>query len=101
MNRERPTALSILHTNAGNVMRIIRLAAPAALLLAAACSAEGGREDYANDGDTGAAAPATVITPNAPQTPDSTAGVSERSGQPGVAGDTLSGRSPQTKARQP
>ena len=82
-------------------MRIIRLVAPATLLLAAACGAEGGREDYANEGDTGAAAPATVVTPNALQTPDSTAGVSERSGQRGVSGDTLSGRSPQTKARRP
>lgn len=60
------------------------LAAAAAL---AACTA-GGREDYVKDGDSGAAAPATVQTVNTPITPDSTAGVSRRTGVPGPAGDT-------------
>ena len=66
-----------------------RLTTLALLVLAAACGTEGGRSDYANDGDTGAAAPAATYTPDAPQAPDSTAGVSERTGRDGVAGDTL------------
>ena len=60
----------------------------AAVALLAACVAEGGRGDYAKDGDSGAAAPAAVQTVNAPQTADSTAGVSRRTGAPGAAGDT-------------
>jgi hypothetical protein len=64
-----------------------RAAALAALAAVAACEAKGGRDDYAGDADTGAAAPATVLTPSTPGTPDSTAGVSQRTGQPGVAGD--------------
>ena len=51
------------------------------------------KSKHATDGDTGAAAPATVrdmsATPNAP---DSTAGVSNPTGQPNVAGDTTSAR---------
>ena len=62
------------------------LGAAAAL---AACTA-GGREDYVKDGDTGAAAPATVQTVNQPTAPDSTAGVSRRTGTPGSIGDTNS-----------
>jgi hypothetical protein len=54
--------------------------------LLAACGAEGGRSDYPADGDTGGAAPATVITPDNPGAPDSTAGMSQRTGSPGVAG---------------
>lgn len=58
----------------------------AALSLATAltaCGAEGAKGDYVNDS---AAAPATVITPNNPGAPDSTAGMSQRTGTPGVAG---------------
>ena len=54
-----------------------------------ACDSKGGRSDYVQDGDTGAAAPATVPTVDNPATPDSTAGVSQRTGERGVAGDTL------------
>ena len=61
----------------------------AAALALAACSTEGGREDYVKDGDTGAASPATVQTVNQPTSPDSTAGVSRRTGERGSAGDTL------------
>ncbi|HKG91876.1 MAG TPA: hypothetical protein VKA84_08300 [Gemmatimonadaceae bacterium] len=70
------------------------LTAAAALLAAlAACGTKGGRDDYAKDGDSGAAAPATVPTPDASRPPDSTAGVSTQTGRPqGVAGDTLGGR---------
>jgi hypothetical protein len=53
----------------------------------AACGPEGGREGYAGDGDTGAAAPATTPTFDAPGGPDSTTGVSERTGEKGPAGD--------------
>lgn len=66
--------------------RALSLGAVATAL--SACVAEGGRGDYAKDGDSGAAAPATVQTVNAPQTADSTAGVSRRTGAPGAAGDT-------------
>lgn len=58
----------------------------AALALAAAlsaCGAEGANGDYVNDS---AAAPATVITPDNPGGPDSTSGMSQRAGAPGVAG---------------
>ena len=40
------------------------------------------------DGDSGAAAPAAVQTVNSPANPDSTAGVSRRTGERGSAGDT-------------
>ena len=63
-----------------------------------ACT-KGGRSDYVKDADTGAAAPATTPTLDNPQAPDSTAGVSERTGTRGVAGDTMGskGRSTTTK----
>ena len=61
-----------------------------ALAVAGACG-DGSR--HATDGDTGAAAPATVrdmsATPNAPE---STVGVANPSGQPNQAGDTTSAR---------
>ena len=63
---------------------------PVMLLAAGAC---GDKSKHATDGDTGAAAPATVrdmsATPNAP---DSTAGVSNATGQPMNPGDTLGAR---------
>ena len=50
---------------------------------------EGGRTDYATDGDTGAAAPATqqTLSPN-PAMGDSTSGMSTRTADPQAAGDT-------------
>ena len=61
-----------------------------AIAVAGACT---DKSKHATDGDTGAAAPATVrdmsATPNAG---DSTAGVSNATGQPSSAGDTLSAR---------
>ena len=50
---------------------------------------EGGRTDYAKDGDTGAAAPATqqTLSPN-PAMGDSTSGMSTRTAEPSAAGDT-------------
>jgi hypothetical protein len=60
------------------------------LAMVGAC---GDKSKHATDGDTGAAAPATVrdmsATPNAP---DSTAGVSNPTGQPMNPGDTLGAR---------
>jgi hypothetical protein len=62
-------------------------------LVLATVGACGDKSKHATDGDTGAAAPATVrdmsATPNAG---DSTAGVSNPTGQPNVAGDTTSAR---------
>ena len=64
---------------------------PMILLVVAGGCGDGSK--HASDGDTGAAAPATVrdmsATPNAP---DSTTGVANPTGQPNVAGDTMSAR---------
>ena len=64
-----------------------------ATIVLAAAGACGDGSRHATDGDTGAAAPATVrdmsATPNAP---DSTAGVASPTGKPNVAGDTTSAR---------
>jgi hypothetical protein len=63
---------------------------PLVILAVGAC---GDKSKHATDGDTGAAAPATVrdmsATPNAG---DSTAGVSNPTGRPSSAGDTLGAR---------
>jgi len=69
--------------------QIARAAALAVVVAAvAACTPSGGREDYNKaDEDTGQASPATVLTPNSPGAPDSTTGVSQRTGKPGMAGD--------------
>lgn len=62
-------------------------AAAAAALVACAGSDEGAMDTgYANDGDTGAAAPATQGGLDYMQPPDSTTGVSAPTGRPGVAG---------------
>jgi hypothetical protein len=67
----------------------IALGAALSVSLVACGGSKGGRSDYVQDADTGAAAPATKLTPDNPAAPNSTAGVSERTGKPGVAGDTL------------
>ena len=55
----------------------------------AACGAEGGRTEYANEGDSGAAAPATKIDMSATRDSGATTdSLSQRTGQRGVAGDT-------------
>jgi len=60
------------------------------LALPVAC---GDSSKHASDGDTGAAAPATVRDMSAtPRAPDSTTGVSNPTGQPGAAGDTMGAR---------
>ena len=67
-----------------------RLAAAAPLVVAlAACGGEMKTPKYANDGDTGAAAPATqqTLSPN-PSMGDSTSGMSRGTGVGNAAGDT-------------
>ena len=65
----------------------------AAVSVVAACNAKGGREDYSQAADSGAVAPAMQQdTSMSRQYPDSTAGGPQRTGRPGVAGDTLSTR---------
>ena len=69
------------------------LAACGAVLIATACNAKGGRDDYSNAVDSGAAAPATRLdTSMTRDRPDSTTGGPDRTGKRGVAGDTLSTR---------
>jgi len=73
--------------------RRARCAAMLTTILFAAASACGDGSKHATDGDTGAAAPATVrdmsATPNAG---DSTTGVANPTGQPASAGDTMGAR---------
>jgi len=69
------------------------LAACGAVLIATACNAKGGRDDYSNASDSGAAAPATRLdTSMTRDRPDSTTGGPDRTGKRGVAGDTLGTR---------
>jgi hypothetical protein len=77
-------------------LRVSRRARRAAILttiVLAGVGACGDGSKHATDGDTGAAAPATVrdmsATPNAG---DSTTGVANPTGQPNVAGDTMGAR---------
>ena len=62
----------------------MKAGALAAAALLAACGQKQG--EYSKDGDTGAASPATVPTPDNPGAPDSTSGMSQRAGAPGAAG---------------
>jgi hypothetical protein len=60
------------------------------LAVAGAC---GDGSKHATDGDTGAAAPATVRDMSAtPNVGDSTTGVANPTGQPAIAGDTMGAR---------
>ena len=69
------------------------LAACGAVLIATACNAKGGRDDYSNAADSGAVAPAARLdTSMTRDRPDSTTGGPDRTGKRGVAGDTLSTR---------
>jgi hypothetical protein len=70
-----------------------RAAALLTLAAAAFTGACGDKSKHATDGDTGAAAPATVQDMSAtPQAGDSTKGVSNPTGQPSPAGDTMAAR---------
>ena len=64
-------------------------------VLTTACS-PGGREDYAKDGDTGQAAPAASPDQSTAKMigPDSGPAAGQRTGQRGVAGDTLTAQRP-------
>ncbi len=69
------------------------VAGVAVVVACAACNAEGGRTDYSESADSGAVAPAMrPDTSMSRHLPDSTAGGAQRTGKPGVAGDTLSTR---------
>ena len=70
-----------------------RGAVTVALALAAVTGACSDGSKHATDGDSGAAAPATVRDMSAtPQAGDSTAGVANATGQPASAGDTMGAR---------
>lgn len=84
-----------------NAARGVALATVAAALVTACGGAGGGRNDYVRDGDTGAASPATTPTLNHGDAPDSTAGVSQRTGTPGAAGDTLGAKGQAAGATNP
>ena len=60
-----------------------------ASLIACGGGGQDARATYANDADTGAAAPATqqTLSPN-PAMGNNTQGLQDRTGQPGVAGDS-------------
>ena len=66
------------------------LSLAAAGLLLAACGGGAKQPEYANDGDTGAAAPATqqTLSPN-PTMGDSTMGTARGTGNAAMAGDTM------------
>ena len=67
------------------------LALVAAGAVASACTGK----EYAQDGDTGAAAPATKRDMSETVgAPDSTDGINQRTGRPAVAGDTSARRDP-------
>ena len=75
-----------------NASRAVRaaLAFTFVVAVAGACT---DKSKHATDGDTGAAAPATVRDMSAtPNRGDSTAGVSNPTGQPSAAGDTMGAR---------
>ena len=59
----------------------------------AACSGKSGKTEYSQSPDSGAVPPAMRIDTSLSRTyPDSTTGGPNRTGKPGVAGDTLSTR---------
>ena len=65
------------------------LSVASASLVACGGGSKDARSTYANDADTGAAAPATqqTLSPN-PAMGDSTQGLQDRTGQPQAAGDS-------------
>jgi hypothetical protein len=72
---------------------LARGAAILTTMLAAGVIGCGEKSQHASDGDTGAAAPATVRDMSAtPNVGDSTTGVSNPTGRPGMAGDTMGAR---------
>jgi hypothetical protein len=72
---------------------VLLAAVVAAIGVPGACKAKGGRTEYSNSPDSGAAAPATRLDSSMRGgMPDSTTGGPNRTGTRGVAGDTLSTR---------
>ena len=83
-------ALMIITTEPRAMRRRTTILATIVLAAAGACG-DGSR--HATDGDTGAAAPATVRDMSAtPNVGDSTTGVANPTGQPAIAGDTMGAR---------
>jgi hypothetical protein len=82
--------------------RSAALAASASLAAFAACGGGGNTPKYANDADTGAAAPATqqTLSPN-PSMGDSTVGMSRGTGVGNMAGDTAGAFGKAAGTRQP
>src|SRR5688572_14256577 len=76
------------------VVRVVKAAVVAAVVGGvAACNSNGGRTDYSESPDSGAVAPAMRQDTSMSRTqPDSTSGGAQRTGRPGVAGDTLGTR---------
>jgi hypothetical protein len=73
--------------------RLARGVAILTTMLVAGVVGCGEKSQHASDGDTGAAAPATTRDMSAtPNVGDSTTGVSNPTGQPGMAGDTTGAR---------
>ena len=74
--------------------RVVKLAGVVGVVGAlVAGNSEGGRTDYSESPDSGAVPPAMRIDTSMSRTqPDSTAGGAQRTGRPGMAGDTLSSR---------
>src|SRR5688572_10277746 len=73
--------------------RLARRAAIMPMILLAVAGGCGDASKHATDGDTGAAAPATVRDMSAtPNVGDSTTGVANPTGQPAMAGDTMGAR---------
>ena len=90
MNQERRRLMSMARSGVRGWMTGAVLVAVAGL---AACNSKGGRDDYSDAADSGAVAPAMRQDTSMSRTyPDSTAGGPDRTGKPGVAGDTLSTR---------
>ena len=84
------------HAIAGLGRHLTRAALAAAVAATMACGAAGGRDEYANDGDTGAAAPATEGGYDQSTAEmidrDTSLGMDARTGTPGAAGDTMGER---------
>ncbi|MFL5575925.1 MAG: hypothetical protein ACJ79S_08165 [Gemmatimonadaceae bacterium] len=101
MSKTRAELAAGAEPAAAGRLAALALGATLSLWLAGCGGTQSGRSDYVRDADTGAAAPATTLTPDRPEGPDSTAGVSERTGKRGVAGDTLGSKGAATGATNP
>jgi hypothetical protein len=91
MSAGRALSTKELQVHIPTFARLATLAAVVGALGACGGSKEG-RDRYVGDADSGAAAPATVPTPDNPATPESTLGVGGRTGAPAAAGDTSAAR---------